>query len=90
MSCRGSLPPDSLVVGEGQYLPGLTKPSRRAFTDQIAALVGLTEGMHMQTHTLIESPIGDLTLVNTEGVLSGDAVLGQVPTNSDPRNVHPL
>jgi len=27
--------------------------------------------MNMQTHTLIESPIGDLTLVNTEGVLSG-------------------
>jgi methylated-DNA-[protein]-cysteine S-methyltransferase len=27
--------------------------------------------MHMQTHTLVESPIGDLTLVNTEGVLSG-------------------
>ena len=25
----------------------------------------------MQTHTLVESPIGDLTLVNTEGVLSG-------------------
>ncbi len=68
---QGSLPPDSLIVGEGQYLPGLTKPSRRAFTHQIAALVGLTEGMHMQTHTHVESPIGDLTLVNTEGVLSG-------------------
>ena len=25
----------------------------------------------MQTHTVIESPIGDLALVNTEGVLSG-------------------
>jgi methylated-DNA-[protein]-cysteine S-methyltransferase len=27
--------------------------------------------MNMQTHTLVESPIGDLALVNTEGVLSG-------------------
>ena len=25
----------------------------------------------MQTHTVVESPIGDLTLVNTDGVLSG-------------------
>ncbi len=34
-------------------------------------LVGLTEGTNMQTHTLTESPIGDLTLVNTDGALSG-------------------
>ena len=34
-------------------------------------LLGLTEGMNMQTQTLTESPIGDLTLVNTDETLSG-------------------
>jgi methylated-DNA-[protein]-cysteine S-methyltransferase len=34
-------------------------------------LLGLTEGMTMQTYSLTESPIGDLTLVNTDGALSG-------------------
>ncbi len=29
------------------------------------------EGMTTQAHTITESPIGDLTLVNTDGVLSG-------------------
>ena len=34
-------------------------------------LLGLTEGTNMQTYALTESPIGDLTLVNTDGALSG-------------------
>jgi methylated-DNA-[protein]-cysteine S-methyltransferase len=34
-------------------------------------LPGHMEGRNMQTHTLTESPIGDLTLVNTNGILSG-------------------
>ena len=71
MSCRALSRLTLSSLEKSNAFPALTKPSRRAFTDQIAALVGLTEGMHMQTHTIIESPIGDLTLVNTGGVLSG-------------------
>jgi methylated-DNA-[protein]-cysteine S-methyltransferase len=45
-----------------------------------------TEGMAMRTHSITESPIGDLILLNTDGVLSGLRVQGhaRVPRGTAP------